>query len=459
MLRRLWSAALDALAARVDPASLVVFRVCWGGLMFWHVLEYFLTERLQRQYIDPVFHFSYPGFSWVQPLPAVAMKLLFLGMLVAALGIAAGAFYRFCAAYFFVGITYLFLLDAAFYQNHFYLICLISFWVWRLPLHRAGSVDARRRPELAMATLPASALWMLRFHIAVPYFFGGVAKLNADWLLRAQPLKLWLSEGLDKKLQVDWLLEVLKAPSVAYGMAWAGAAFDLAVVPLLLWRRTRLAAFVAALVFHTLNNTLFQIGVFPFFMAAASLLFFDPDWPRRWWKADQKKTGQKKKQKTSVAVAPEAPPSRLAVRLTVVYLVVQLLLPFRHFLIPGNVDWTEEGHRFAWRMKLRDKRGDLRFVAHDPTTGNSVPMSNTALLLTSYQHRMMGHDPDLIRQFAAFLARRLRQEGSPASRVRASTQIAWNGRPPAPQIDPAVDLSQEPWRWGAAPWILPAPKP
>ena len=323
---------------------------------------------------------------------------------------------------------------------------------------RSSNCAARRRPELAMATLPASALWMLRLHIALPYFFGGVAKLNADWLLRAQPLKLWLSEGLDKKLQVDWLLEVLKAPSVAYGMAWVGAAFDLAVVPLLLWRRTRLVAFVAALVFHTLNNTLFQIGIFPFFMAAASLLFFDPDWPRRAWNR-WRRPSAKKGRKAPGASAPEVPLSRFAVRLTVVYLVVQLLLPFRHFLIPGNVDWTEEGHRFAWRMKLRDKRGDLRFVAHDPATGNSVPMSNTALLLTSYQHRMMGHDPDLIRQFAAFLARRLREEGSPAMRVRASTQIAWNGRPPAPQIDPAVDLSQEPWRWGAAPWILPAPKP
>lgn len=39
------------------------------------------------------------------------------------------------------------------------------------------------------------------------------------------------------------------------------------------------------------------------------------------------------------------------------YFLIQLLLPLRHFLIEGNVAWTEEGYRLSWRMMTRDKSG------------------------------------------------------------------------------------------------------
>ena len=62
-----------------------------------------------------------------------------------------------------------------------------------LPLNRAVSFDAalasrdsRRQPS------PAWALWLVRFHIALPYFFGGVAKLNADWLA-GEPMRQMLA--------------------------------------------------------------------------------------------------------------------------------------------------------------------------------------------------------------------------------------------------------------------------
>jgi vitamin K-dependent gamma-carboxylase len=457
-----------------EAASLAVFRVSWGLLMAAHILSYLTSGRINRQYVDPAVHFHYPGFAWVAPLPEVPMKLLFFGLLLASLGVAAGWFYRFCAGFFFVGITYLLLADAGFYQNHFYLICLIAFWVWVLPLDRAStpalpsltSLDARRRPGLALENLPAWMLWMLRFHLALPYFFGGVAKLNADWLLRAQPLRIWLAEGFDKHLAFD----VLSRRELAFGMAWASALFDLSIVPLLLWKRTRVVAMFAALLFHAINHTLFDIGIFPFFMTAGSLLFFEPDWPRRlaeWWGGRQARGARpaaaraSKKKSAPVAALPLAAASPWVIRLTIAYVAIQLLLPLRHFAIPGNVDWTDEGHRFAWRMKLRDKRGDLRFVAYDPAKREETLLSNTSLLLNPLQHTMMGHDPDFMRQFAHHLKRQLQAGGWPADvRVRVRCEIAFNGRPVVEQVDPTVDLSEEPWRWGAAPWIrLPAPPP
>ena len=444
----------ELFARAVDPASLIVFRVAWGGLMFFHVVSYLSTGRLQRQYIDPPFHFYFPGFSWVRVAPPDVMKWLFVLMALAALGIALGAFYRWAAGFFFVAITYVFLIDPAFYQNHLYLISLISLWVWILPLHRVASVDARRHPGLRRSSLPAWNLWMLQFHVALPYTFGGLAKLNTDWLVRAQPMRLWVSEGMDSKVNLGGFDPNL----LGYAISWSGVVFDLAIVPFLLWRRTRLAALVAALSFHVLNHYFFEIGVFPFLMVAASLLFFEPSWPRRWSGVGGVGRAGKAAAKTPPErLRPWSPPSPLVAGLIGAYVVVQLLLPFRHWMIPGNVDWTEEGHRFSWRMKLRDKRGDVRFVAYDRTTGEATQLSGTLAALTRYQLSMMGHDPDLIRQYAAHLARELRAAGSPNLTVRTTTRIAFNGRPPAAQIDPLVDLSEERWRWGAAPWILPEP--
>ena len=39
-----------------------------------------------------------------------------------------------------------------------------------------------------------------------------------------------------------------------------------------------------------------------------------------------------------------------------VFLIVQILVPLRLHLYEGDVKWTEYGHKFSWRMKLRTKR-------------------------------------------------------------------------------------------------------
>ena len=86
--------------------------------------------------------------------------------------------------------AYQFLIDEALYDNHDYLIVLLGLLLAVVPAHRFFSLDARRRRALASETVPRWALWLLRFQIAVPYVFGGLAKLDADWLLRAQPMKM-----------------------------------------------------------------------------------------------------------------------------------------------------------------------------------------------------------------------------------------------------------------------------
>ncbi len=184
------------LFAPVDIASLVFFRIAFGTIMAVEVLRYFYHGWIRRYYIDPTYHFSYYGFEWVQPWPGIGMYLHFIALGALAICIAYGFWYRVSTVLFFLGFTYVFLLDQANYLNHFYLIVLISFLMIFIPAHRSFSVDALERPQLRSETAPAWALWVLMAQMAIVYFYGGLAKLNDDWL-RGEPIRTWLASRMD----------------------------------------------------------------------------------------------------------------------------------------------------------------------------------------------------------------------------------------------------------------------
>src|SRR5436190_7133025 len=64
-------------------------------------------------------------------------------------------------------------------------------------------------------------------------------------------------------------------------MSYFSLIFDLLVVPFLLNRKTRLPAFIIAIVFHLINAKIFEIGIFPWLMIALTTIYFSPDWFRR----------------------------------------------------------------------------------------------------------------------------------------------------------------------------------
>lgn len=39
----------------------------------------------------------------------------------------------------------------------------------------------------------------------------------------------------------------------------------------------------------------------------------------------------------------------------VLFLCHQIIVPLRSHFYEGTVAWNEKGHRWSWRMKLRDK--------------------------------------------------------------------------------------------------------
>jgi hypothetical protein len=345
--------------------------------------------------------------------------------------------------------AYQFLIDEALYDNHDYLIVLLGLLLAVVPAHRFFSLDARRRRALASETVPRWALWLLRFQIAVPYVFGGLAKLDADWLLRAQPMRIWLANPGPG----EWRVAAMREPWVAYALSWSGMLLDLLVVPALLWRPTRRFAVAAVLAFHLLNSQLFEIGVFPWLMICATVLFVEPDWPRRARLLPRRRGPAPAAE--PVAVGRLSPAARLGAASLALYVALQLLVPLRGLLYPGDVDWTEEGHRFSWRMKLRDKRGELRFVAVDVASRSAVVLTGVESVLTTRQRLAMLHDPEMIRQFAHRLAQGMKEQGRGPMEIRVATSLSLNGRAPQPMIDPEVDLAAVPASLGPADWIVP----
>ncbi len=443
---RLWR----ALGSPVDGASLAALRALFGLLLSVAAVRFLAKGTVRFEYLEPHVFFPVNEWTWLRPLPGVGMYVVWGLLAVLGLTLSVGLCTRLSAALFCVLFSYTHLVDKTNYLNHYYLVTLLTALCVVLPVGQVGSVDAWRRPGPARPWVPAWALWLVRFQVGCVYLFGGIAKLQPDWLLRAMPLRIWLPAVGDMPL----LGPLLMRTSTARAMSWAGAVYDLSVPFLLLWARTRPLAYLAVVFFHTVTGMLFNIGMFPLFMVASSLIFLPPAWPRSLL-ALVRPSGPR-----PPPALPD-PPGRWVLApwqraLLVGYALVQLLLPLRHWAYPGNVLWTEDGFRFSWMVMLIEKNGDVEFTVVDRQTGRREPV-RTRDHLTAYQEKAMAAQPDLLLAFAHHLARFYRERGRDVG-VYADAHVSLNGRPPSVFVDPSVDLSQVPESLGPRWWIRPLPR-
>ncbi|NJM06824.1 HTTM domain-containing protein [Candidatus Gracilibacteria bacterium] len=432
------------LLADVDGASLALFRILFGVVMAWEVVRYFENGWIARYYIEPSFFFSYLPF--IQPWPGDGMYWHFAATGLLALMVAAGLFYRVAAWLFCLAFSYIFLLDKAQYLNHFYLIALLSLLMALAPAQRAWSLDGLLKPGTA-PVVPRWSLLLLRFQVAIVYFYGGIAKLNSDWL-SGQPLDEWLARRDDLIV----IGPLLAQPWSGLAFAWGGLLIDLCVPLLLLWPRTFWLGAAAAVGFNALNGQIFSIGIFPWLMVAALVLFPQPGWPRtllgRQLQVSQWPVGVEKQVRRSA-------PAIIALLVALhVYALGQLLIPLRHWLYPSDVAWSEEGHRFAWRMKLRDKDADLVMFASDPVSGERQRIEPRDWI-TARQEGKMATRPDMIQQFAHFVADEHERRGAPRPQITVFATASLNGGPASYLIDPHVDLASTRVSLGPANWIMP----
>ena len=445
-LRTVWRRLFEP----VDIAILVYFRIGFGILMLWEVLRFFNYDRvfgsIANNWIEPTFLFSYYGFDWIRPWPGDGMYFHFVVLAILCVCITIGFKYRITTALFFVGYTYVFLLDQARWGNLYYLIVLISFLMIFVPAHREFSIDAWKNRKIQSDVAPAWSLWILRFQIGAVYFFAGLAKLNSDWL-NGEPMRMLLAIRTNFSLIGEFFTEEWMVFLFSYGALFT----DLLAVLFLLWRRTRIFAFGVIIMFHVLNSQLFNIGIFGWFMIFATAIFFDPSWPR-FFIRKRPEESNKKYHKLGTNLTKN---QKALLFMLLIFVIIQVSLPLRHYFYPGNASWTEEGRIFAWQMQIRDKNSQIVFYATNPSTGKTWEV-NQLDDLSPYQQWRTSHLPDMILQYSHHLADKLNQEeGYEDIEIRVKSMVSLNGRDHQLMIDPTINLAEQPQTLLPKTWILP----
>lgn len=376
----------------IDNSPLIVFRIFFGFLIACESFGAIITGWVKRVLIEPEFTFSFIGLEWLQPLPGYGMYFYFIIMGLFGIAIMFGYRYRIAI----IGYTILwagvYFMQKTSYNNHYYLLLIISFYMIFLPANQYASLDVKQQRVQKRNTMPYWVSLLFIIQVTIVYFYAAIAKFYPDWL-DGTFTKLLLSGTTSN----EFLLQIFLNKYFYLFIAYAGILFDLLIVPLLLFKKTRTIALVASLSFHLFNAVFLQIGIFPFFALTFSLFFYPPEKIRKLF--------FKSKLSIEEAIVSNYFEKRVFLYFLIPFLFIQLLLPLRHHLIEGDVLWTEEGHRLSWRMMLRKRDGFISFKIKNNDTGE----------MTSYDYRKnlspkqantLATKPDFIWQYC----QRIKQE-------------------------------------------------
>ena len=431
---------------------LAVFRIGFGLMMLYSIMRFYFMGWIEKVYILPSFHFKYYGFEWVPKIGEYTYLLFFI-CVISSIMITIGYRYRLAIVSFFICFTYIELLEKTVYLNHYYFISILSFLLIFLPLNAIFSVDnlikKEKKPLVKSWTIDC-----LKFLLAIVYIYAGIAKINHDWLIEAMPLKLWLTSKYDLPIIGEYFLQEVW---VHYLMSWGGMIYDLTIPFLLLIKKTRNFAFFMVIFFHVFTRILFPIGVFPYVMIISSLIFFDE-------KFHQNIIKHMKKIISSIYLNTEklkivytnSTYNKFSFTVVLIFFIIQLFMPIRHVLYPGNIMWHEQGYRFSWRVMLMEKIGYTTFKI-EQENGKYFYVNNEDHL-TSYQEKQMSFQPDFILEYAHYLGHYYHKKGYENIKVFADSYVSLNGRKSQRYIDNNINLLNINDSFKNKTWILPLKK-
>lgn len=428
---------------RIDNSGLVVFRVFFGLLIAIEAYQAIFTGWVRRTLMEPDFTFNFIGFDFLQPLPGNGMIWYYAILGIFGLMVMVGYKYRFSMFCYGVMWSAVYLMQKSSYNNHYYLLMLLCMIMLFLPANRWLSVDAWQKPEIKRISMPRWVWIFIVLQLWIVYTYGSIAKIYPDWLDGSFPAYLM------KTKDDYWLVgDFLQKWWIRYAIAYFGIFFDLLNVPLLLWKRTRIYAFIAAIFFHLFNSFIFHIGIFPYLSLAFIIFFFPAKTINRVFLRGKKEFYDK-----GEIVIPSYRNALIAVMS--IWFVIQISLPLRHWFFKDDVLWTEEGHRLSWRMMLRGKGGKEQFKVVEKGTQDTIFIDNKEYL-SRKQRYAMPSKPDLIWQFAQRLKKEYAKKGKDVE-VYVEGKVSVNGGPYHPFIDPHVDLAAEKWHhFKHNEWILPS---
>ena len=439
------------ISKKTEAAPLAVFRIFFGLMMLWSIIRFWHNGWIESLYLEPQFHFSYYGFEWVKPLGNWTYLLFGLCGL-AAICIALGYKYRIAIITFFLTFTYIELMDKTTYLNHYYFISVLSFLLIFIPANVYFSIDAKLNAQKRFQFVPQWNVDAIKLLLVIVYVYAGLAKLNSDWLVDAMPLSIWLPA----KTQLPLIGSFMGYEWIHYGFSWFGAIYDLTIPFLLLYKPTRGMAFFFVVVFHVMTRILFNIGMFPYIMIVSSLIFFGSGTHHHI--LDKMAAFLKINKPLFDNGLPYGVLPTIRKKLTYIVLglffMVQLTLPWRYLVYPGELFWTEEGYRFSWRVMLMEKAGYAQFKVVDGQSGKWFYVDNSDFL-TPIQEKQMSFQPDFILEYAHYLRDHFELQGHKDVEIYVESKVTLNGRRSTSYIDPTVNLANEEESFRHKKWIIP----
>ena len=423
-----------------SAAPLAVFRMFFGFLMFISLVRFWSKGWIESLYIEPSFHFSYYGFEWVKPV-GLYTYAFFIICGISAFFVAIGYKYRLSILIFFLSFTYIELMDKTTYLNHYYFVSLVSFIMLFIPCNAMFSIDTISIRK-SYKTVPKWTIDSLKLMLGIVYFYAGITKINSDWLLNAMPLKLWLKSKYDLPfightlMQQEWF---------HFFMSWGGMFYDISIPFLLLIRKTRSIAFVLVVAFHITTRVLFPIGMFPYIMILSTIIFFDSNvhykiihFTIKILEFFKMKTDNLK---LSFSQVNHYKVWNTSLLIIVVFMTIQIIIPLRSLLYPGELFWNEQGYRFSWRVMLMEKKGNSVFKIVNSKT-NSFFYVNNDDFLTPVQQKQMSFQPDMILEYGHYLGNHFKSQGHQNVAVFVESYVSLNGRLSQQFIDPSANLME-----------------
>ncbi len=396
----------------VNSICLELFRILLGFCLVFETFR--LYKILQSYYINPEFLFKFPLFEFVKPFPFPILLAILTSMFLASCGILLKVFYKVSLVIFLVFYSYFFLLDCSHYNNHYYLVILILFLLVIIPQN--GNLRTFIKTNEA-PTASLWGIWVLRFQILVVYFYGGIAKLHFDWI-NGDVMNAVFNQNPN---QIPFFFPFSIENSVLL-YTYGGIIIDLFVAPLLLMKKTRWLAFFVLVAFHLSNAYSLNIGIFPYFMIAACILFWNGDQLQSLLKRPKVKTSENPfARESSISIYNQMYPILLSS-----YIGFQLLFPLRHYLISNNVDWTGQGKFFSWRMKMPHKSLEqFEIFTFDKKTGEEYKPN---INITGEQLNAFVYYPTLLPQFLDALVEKIDGKQKEDIQFKLNVKVSMNGK-------------------------------
>ena len=429
---------------QIDNTGLSLFRIIFGLLITLEAFGAIATGWVRRVLVEPEFTFNFIGFDFLQAFIGEGMYFYFALMGVFGIFVMLGFKYRIAMFSYALLWTSVYLMQKTSYNNHYYLMVLLCWLMSFLPANKRYSLDAKLNPSFKSLSMPQWVKWAFILQVGIVFIYGSVAKWYPDWLDAIAPGLL-----LRSKKYYFLIGELLQQNWVHYTVAYVGIFFDLLIIPMLLWKRTRILGFCLSLFFHLFNSIVFQVGIFPYMSIAFALLFFSSETIQKRFKL-KKEIYQENK-----IIIPTY--KNILIGIFSIYFIIQVGLPLRHWLLQDDVLWTEEGHRLSWRMMLRTKSGTLTVRVVDKKTGEKK-LYDYKKLLSAKQKRSLPTKPDLMWQLAQKIKHIEIEKGNDIE-VYMNSKVSVNGGPFFQFTDTKIDLANQKWEsLRHTNWLLPSPK-